>query len=259
MWREEGGRSKNAELYGTGPDALQQAPHPNLYIQTHMVQVAHARLCLPRPLFVRKRESFSYVALLRQIQSTRTYFQAAVCRMCTPQSPLTFTAWQAQVEPASAAALSEVSLRQTSTESFGTHLGCFVHSRTSTNDLRTSAHGMPDVALAMFRAPGRSLRIRPSCSAASGTGTGQSSTGTSSTVSAGALTTSRPAKSKAASKSTNKPATAARKTAKSTSKGNTSTTQTSQATASDVLKQQLQTPPVLRLTSQQLQATPTSC
>jgi len=101
---------------------------------------------------------------------------------------------------------------------------------------------MPTDSFAMFHQPRRLVRIRASCSngnfhiVASGSDAEENDTGISLKASVGHMTTFRPAKGKSASKSTNKPARAAKKAAKLASKGKSSTADLAQAVDSGSAK-----------------------
>ena len=100
--------------------------------------------------------------------------------------------------------------------SFGTLLLWLLQCRTSCTAMWTSAHGKPTDTFAVFNAPRRSVRIRASCSMASGSDAEDDGAGTSLKASAGPVTIFKPAKGTSTSKSTNKSASAAKLASKGT-------------------------------------------
>ena len=188
---------------------------------------------------IQQREPFSYdggIATLQQSQSTRACNQAVFCKECSPQGPSGSTRWPTQVKQEFCCVYLHRFVERILPKSFGTLLWCVLYCRTSFKTLWTSAHGMPTDNFAMLNAPRRSVRIRASCSVATGSDAEDDDTGTSLKASVGHVTTCRPAKGKSTSKSTNKSASAAKKTAKLASKGKKSTADLAQAIGSGSAK-----------------------
>ena len=139
---------------------------------------------------IQQREPFSHdgsIATLQQSQSTRACNQEQ--KECPLQGPSGSTSWRTQVKQEFCCDYLRRFVKRVLPKAFGTLLWCLLYCRTSCRAMWTSAHGKPTDTFAVSNAPRRSVRIRASCSMASGSDAEDDDTGTSLKASAGPVTT----------------------------------------------------------------------